>query len=1270
MSGKMAGVSDGASSAPYVPRLVLDWDDADEGPTHRAIDGTLAFVDISGFTAMSERLAKRGKVGAEEVTDILNSTFARLLAVAYENGGSLLKFGGDALLLFFTGPSHVERACHAAAGMRRKLREIGRIESSSGLISLRMSVGVHSGVFDFFLVGDLHRELIVTGPAVSRTVAMESAAVAGEILVSEATAAMMPSKLFGREKEGGRLLTGMPKPPPFEPPASPPSRDATRFIPEALRGEVGLGSDPEHRRATVAFLRYEGVDATMERHGPVEVASRLHDLVCTAQRLAQLNRLTFLATDIDRDGGKIILVAGAPWSTERDEEQMLRAVRGILESDPPLPVRIGVNQGRVFAGDVGPAYRRTYTIMGDAVNLAARLMAKAEPGHAIATPAVLERARAVFATTELEPFTVKGKAELVRALDVGPIERSRGARPTDLPPLVGRDRELEVLLDGLRTAESGHGVLVELVAEPGMGKSRLLEELRWRAGATSFVSVGAEQYESATTYYLVRRLLRATLDVDRAATGREAGDLLRERVSSLAPELLPWLPLIAVAVDAEVDPTPESERLDEVFKPQQLQRAVVRLLAAAIPAAAIIVLEDVHWMDEASAEVVRMIAADVADRPWLVCVTRRAEGPSFAHAAEGAGRLIELEPLPADAATDLMRAVAGDVTLAPHELERLAERAGGNPLFLRELVSGMSGSGELAELPETIEAVIGSRIDRLPPRERAFLRHAAVLGQTFELGLLGDVLERPVGERTMRGSLADFVVREGPDAWGFRHALIRDVAYEGLPFRRRRELHERVGLALETRAGDDLEEVSEALSLHFQRAQDLERAWRYSVMAGDRARAKFASVQAAEFYERAVGAGRRLPDLADEELLPVSEALGDVCERAGLYERASSAYRSARRLAGVAPEAHARLCRKEGVLRLRLGKYSDALRWYTRGLRADGRQGSAGPEFVQLSVASAVVRYYQGKYPECIAWCKRMIPEALAANDQAGLAHAYLLLHLAYTHLGSPDRVAYRGLALPLFEELGDFTRQGYVLNNMGIDAYYDGDWDLARDLYERGRRALEQAGGLVDAADVMYNIAEILSDQGHLEEAERRSREILAIYRAARYPVGEALATTNLGRIATRAGRLEEGSELLEDALRRFAELGDERYAAETECRLVEAAVFGSDPELALSLLADCEPRVRRLGDVPALLALVTRLRGYALAQAGQRTESLASIDESERIAREGAVPYELGLTLEAKVRIGSASQGPGGPDVGEEARGLFDRLGVVKTPLVPLPG
>ncbi|HJP66950.1 MAG TPA: adenylate/guanylate cyclase domain-containing protein, partial [Actinomycetota bacterium] len=161
---------------PYLPRLLVEWPPDPPPPTAREIAGTLAFVDISGFTKMSERLARRGKEGAEEVAGLIGTCFTSLLSVAYGEGGGLVKFGGDALLLFFHGPDHEVRGARAVAMMRRRLREIGKLPSSAGQISLRMSVGVHSGTFLFLLVGTSHRELIITGPGATRTVEMEQAA--------------------------------------------------------------------------------------------------------------------------------------------------------------------------------------------------------------------------------------------------------------------------------------------------------------------------------------------------------------------------------------------------------------------------------------------------------------------------------------------------------------------------------------------------------------------------------------------------------------------------------------------------------------------------------------------------------------------------------------------------------------------------------------------------------------------------------------------------------------------------------------------------------------------------------------------------------------------------------------------------------------------------------------------------------------------------------------------------------------------------------------
>ena len=326
----MTAVPETSSSSvdltPFVPRVVVDWLRVEPDARHRRLEGTLAFVDISGFTALNERLAQKGKLGAEEVTEVMNRTFERLLDVAYAFGGGLLKFGGDALLLFFTREDHIARACDAAYGMRTALAELGQPQTSVGPVELKMHVGIHADTYDFFLVGESHRELLLTGPGVTRTVAMESGAEAGEILVSEETAATLPDEIFGEAKEGGRLLklasgasSGI------EPLPSLEGIDLAGCVPGPIRRVVADGrAESEHRQASVAFVHFGGVDALLAESGAERVAAALDELVTGAQRVADEHGVTFLETDIDADGGKIILVAGAPETAGGDEERILR----------------------------------------------------------------------------------------------------------------------------------------------------------------------------------------------------------------------------------------------------------------------------------------------------------------------------------------------------------------------------------------------------------------------------------------------------------------------------------------------------------------------------------------------------------------------------------------------------------------------------------------------------------------------------------------------------------------------------------------------------------------------------------------------------------------------------------------------------------------------------------------------------------------------------------------------------------------------------------
>jgi len=386
---------DGGSFDRFVPRVALAWRDEVGDARWRQMPGALVFVDISGFTNLSEKLAQRGRVGAEELTEVLDHVFGAMLELSYARGGSLLKFGGDALLLCFDGENRVVQACSAAVEMRAALRGAASVPTSVGRVALQMSVGVHDGAVDLFRVGDSHKELLVTGPATTKTAAMEAAAAAGEILVSPEVARALPAGATAPRYGPGHLLRWRtPRLAASGPVARPHAPDELPdvCIPLALR-QVLLadGGEGSHRIATVGFVKFGGVDALLADTGPDVVAEHLDELVRSVQREVDREGVTFLATDIDANGGKIILSTGVPSAQEDDAGRMLRALYAIVTTPTVFTVQAGAHRGHVFAGEIGMPFRATYTVIGDTVNLAARLMAGAPPGHLYATPSVVER---------------------------------------------------------------------------------------------------------------------------------------------------------------------------------------------------------------------------------------------------------------------------------------------------------------------------------------------------------------------------------------------------------------------------------------------------------------------------------------------------------------------------------------------------------------------------------------------------------------------------------------------------------------------------------------------------------------------------------------------------------------------------------------------------------------------------------------------------------------------------------------------------------------
>jgi class 3 adenylate cyclase/tetratricopeptide (TPR) repeat protein len=1255
---------------PYVPRLVVDWLATDSAATHRRITGTLAFVDISGFTALTERLARKGHVGAEEMSDALNATFAHLLEVADRHGADLVKWGGDAVLLMFSGPDHAARACAAAYGMRGRLREVGRLRTTAGNINLRMSVGIHSGDFDFFLVGDpaLHRELLVTGPAASETARLEAVANAGQVVVSGTTAALVGAAALGDQVDPhGWLLRRSPAvdgTAAFEvPSAAHGDVDVAQVLPVAIREHLLAGpGTPEHRTIAVAFVQFAGTDAHLVSEGPAATAEALDQCIRNVSHAAADHGVTFFETDINADGGKIMLTAGAPRTAGHDADRLLRTARRILDGQGALPLRIGVNTGHVFSGDFGPAFRRTYSVKGDAINLAARIMGKAAQGELLATRPAYEHAETRFETVDVGPFTLKGKARPVPAVSIGRIIGGRERRTGRGNALVGREHEMALLYDALDAARAGRGGVVQLLGEPGIGKSRLMEELAGSAGDTAVHAIVCDEYQSATPYAAFRGLLRDLFGVEERTPAETAAAVLSARVRRAAPELIEWLPLLGDVLDVDLPETTATADLDDEFRKARLESTVLGVLRALLTETTLVTVDDAQHIDPASADLLSLVAAETGSRPWLLVVSRRDQPAGWIPADDLESLELRVSPLSTEDAVRLAVSAAGGQSLPRPTLAALAQKAGGNPLFLESLVGQAGPVGAVDSLPESVEEVVAAQIDQLPPTQRSVLRHAAVLGSQFTTGDLGDLLPdlSTSLDEHLRQGLADFLVPvDGGGELRFRHGLIREVAYQGLAYRARRRMHDQVGLAIERTHGGTRPEL---LSFHFLHAGRYDRAFGYARTAGEQARRMYANTEAAELFGRAVEASRRLPADAvpPREVGLVLEALGDCWFLIGLPDAAADAYRQAHRQVREDLFESARMVTKLATVDQRLRKFPQAMRRLRREL--GGFEGLSGADSHRARSALqrryAISKINQGRIEDAIAWGTAAVEEARLSGDPATLAPAYTTLHGIYLASGRDSYRTLGTLALQAYVEIDDLPGQAQCTNNLAVEALEDNRWVEAATMFRRAADLYRRLGDTTNEGSALCNQAEVLVDQGRCAEAVPLLDEALEIARSVSDHELVALALTHLGRARSAVGDPEGGLALLKQARAVFDDIDAPDEAGIAEVAIAEAMLLGGD-------LAGAARRTSELlatGAASSHESELHGLRGLALLGLGQQAEAVEEFRRGTTTGRASGSSYAYALSCLGLSRAG-AEEAALWADRGNTA---LRQLGVVRLPVL----
>jgi class 3 adenylate cyclase/tetratricopeptide (TPR) repeat protein len=1269
----LAAPREGLSPAAYVPRLLPAWAAAEPGSAHRVIDGSLLLFDITGFTPLTERLARRGREGAEELSNLLDTVFSQLLMDAEDEGGDLLKWGGDALLLLFDGADHGRRAARAGLRMHRVLAQIGRAKTSIGRVKLRASAGVESGPIHLILAGNpaLRRDLVLLGPTATAVTMLEHAAGIGDVLVGDATAADLGPGLV-RPREGwGHLLSGVPTPAnrPQQPEPDPMPAVVEQLLAPQLWAYLSQPSrEPEHRTVAVAFLRFDGTDTMLAEDGAEALTTAVDEVLRNVQEAAVAHDISFLDTDVDVNGGKILLVGGAPRSAGDDTDRLLTAVRGTIDRAGRLPLQAGISQGRVFTGDTGSPNRRTYSVKGDAVNLAARLAAHAESGSILMAADVLEHTRRSYAVSEAPMASLKGKSKPVPVVTLGqPLEPRRQQSNEDV--FIGRDAEMAILRGATEQLINGSGGLIEVIGEPGIGKTRLVDEAVAQAGDVTTLRCDCERTGAGTPYTPVRRLLHQVLGTNSSMDPDALANCLQDCVTIAAPELRPWVSLLGVVLDVTIPPSPEVAELEEHHRAERVPELVADLLERMVPSPVMFVVEDSYLADPASEGVLTTIARREQQRPWLLLVTRDDRPTGWIPAATGR---IELGPLDMTSSIELAEMATPDRPLPPAIAEELAVRSGGHPLLLRELARAAARGEDPDELPSTVEELAASQIDQLPLAQRSLLRRAAVLGDEFPEDLLLQMITDVAPERSgteLLAGLSGLIVSTGHQL-RFRHPILREVAYAGLPYRRRRELHARAAEILETTtsAADRRPEI---LALHYFVARRYDKAMDYGWRAGERAMGRYAPAAAADAYRRAAQAARLSSGVGPSERSFYLEALGDAEYLAGRPTEAAAAYVEALRGVRGQPLREAHLAVKQTLVEQRRGHYSNALRRASLGLRAvsDATDPEAGAVRAQLQVRYAFCRVQQGRYADARRWAERGLTEAKAAHELKAQAKAHAVLHAVEVASGGAEAEQHGETALRIFEQLGDLTEQAHMLNNIALQRSAEGRWPDALLMFTRAAETYRRLGDAPNAANADYNRAEVLVRQGRSDEALPLLQNTLRIARAVRDEDLVALVRKEMGRAQSRAGDVAAGLILLEEARTELTRLREPQEVVDADIASAEAHLLAGRPGQALVLI---EGAVTEAASIHAatLLPSAYRVQAAALFAMGEFAQAQTALAEGLRQSSSPDVAHERGFLLAVAARMARHNQDPGAAQLEQEADDALRALGVVRVPLPEFSG
>lgn len=1106
------------------------------------------FVDIAGFTALTETLMQHRKDGAEVLTDVLQSIFTPLVHQVYEHGGFVSLFAGDAFTAIFPlrRKMAARHAAQLAIAIQHMFAEYGTVETTYGTFSLGAKVGLGYGKVYWSIPGLANQlTFLFSGPAVAACTLAETFAEAGEIIASPpfvdaltrlGTAfqrnTLPATNNFVRLESLTRHTFRTVAPP------IPPTQDMLRpFILNAVLELDEIGAVAEFRNVVVVFLSF---DEHIEQH-------RLNTFVTEVISLAAIYGGYFNKLDIADKGGTMLILFGAPLAHENDIVRAANFVLHMKERITDVRWRAGFTAGLVYAGFIGGDERCEYTAIGDVVNLAARLMMQAPWGDIWTDPLLAHRLR--LKDYRVDPVGVrmlKGKRAEVHVSRL--VDRYQETQERFTSTLVGYDAEIAYLDEWLIPVlhNTCPGIMI-VYGEPGLGKSRLLHELKqqfkelyhviWRVCQTDeivrpslnpFRNFLYQYFDQSPTNSHIENKERFDTALNLLIT------TMQKEHEELASELDRLRSFLGALINIHWDRS-LYERLEPELRFQNTLQALATLFQAeSVLQPVIVQIEDLHWIDTDTQQCLTFLSRTIVDYPFaLVCSSRyQSDGSqvSLTLADEMPLATLALQPL----ALSSVKALAEQIvhgTVSNHLVEFLADKTAGNPFFVEQLALELRDSEsilrdaqgmwhiqtqQLETIPFSINAVLLARLDRLVMQVRYVVQVAAVLGREFEIQVLSQMLHHDV-ELTVKVHQAERSLIWNPMnnlRYIFRHSLLRDIAYDMQLRIRLQELHLLAAKSIEQVYALDLAPHYAELVYHSAHAQDAERELHYTYLAGEQAAATFSNIQAEQYLSRALELISADDSDRRYQLLTLRE---QVCDMQG---KRSMQDHDLGMLATLANELQNP--EKQAQVALRQANYAMVTDDYTAAVKAAQQAIDRAQTSTSEAMATITADGYlqwgralrsQGRYQEATPRLQQALEHARLA--QATQIEAECLRNIGAIAFYEGDYDVTRKKAeeaLPIFEAIDDQRGKAYLLIDLANAMNVQGLFNEAMPLYEQAKEIMSKIGDQRGLCITLGNLGVCLFDQYEYAKARVYYEQAVVTFRMIGNHQSEAWAQGNLG--------------------------------------------------------------------------------------------------------------------------------------------------------------